>query len=154
MASTASRHDCAGNSSRSAVRVPSVVLVAALAVRAWREEAGWRGGRAGGGCRQAAVPEIAAGSAFGLTAAMKRLIAVQPGLTLPGPVVSVTWGVPAFGRRVRGGRFTLADVICLAVPAGAVLPLACSPLPVDHSPSPRGRGRAARPGGAPAQGRR
>ncbi len=79
-----------------------------------------------------------------------RLLAAQPGLTLSDPIVSIIWGVLAFGQRVRGGLFFLVDVICLAVMAGAVLSLARSPLLGDHSSGRPERRRARQPGGAPA----
>jgi drug/metabolite transporter (DMT)-like permease len=57
-----------------------------------------------------------------------RLIAAQPGLTLSDPIVSVLWGVLAFGEKVRGGWFAAAAGISGLVIAGAVVILARSPL--------------------------
>ena len=57
-----------------------------------------------------------------------RLIAAQPAVTLSDPVVSVLWGVLAFGEKVRGGWFAVAAVVCGVVIAAAVLVLAQSPL--------------------------
>jgi hypothetical protein len=57
-----------------------------------------------------------------------RLLAAQPGLTLADPVLSVLWGVLAFGERVRGAWFIVPEVISLAVVAAAVIALARSPL--------------------------
>jgi drug/metabolite transporter (DMT)-like permease len=57
-----------------------------------------------------------------------RLIAAQPAITLSDPVVSVLWGVLAFGEKVRGGWFAVAAAVCALVIATAVLVLARSPL--------------------------
>ena len=73
-----------------------------------------------------------------------RLIAVQPAITLSDPVVSVLWGVLAFGERVRGGWFAAAAGVCAIVIAVVVLMLARSPLLEADS------GRTAR--GAPSPG--
>jgi drug/metabolite transporter (DMT)-like permease len=72
---------------------------------------------------------------FVLQSAMNagRLIAAQPGLTLSDPVVSVMWGVLAFGERVRGGWFAVLALACAAAIAAGVLVLARSPLLSDDS---------------------
>lgn len=57
-----------------------------------------------------------------------RLVAAQPGLTLSDPVVSVLWGVLAFGESVRGGWFGVMAGACAVVTAAAVIALARSPL--------------------------
>ena len=57
-----------------------------------------------------------------------RLISAQPAITLSDPVVSVLWGVLAFGEKVRGGWFAVAAAVCAVVIAIAVLVLARSPL--------------------------
>ncbi len=62
-----------------------------------------------------------------------RLIAAQPGITLSDPVVSVVWGVLAFGEKVRGGWFAVAAAAFAVVIAAGVLVLARSPLLDDNS---------------------
>jgi drug/metabolite transporter (DMT)-like permease len=58
-----------------------------------------------------------------------RLIAAQPGLTLSDPIISILWGVLAFGERVRAGLFPLLfAALSTAVMAGAVFGLSRSPL--------------------------
>ncbi len=171
----------------------SLALVAALVAWARRDLARWRRGQAGSGSGEAAVLGVAAGSAFGLTAALMkgmtqtmaggfaglftswplyamiatgmagmflaqsalnagRLVAAQPGLSLSDPIISILWGVLAFGERVRGGLFILLDVVSLGAMAAGVLLLARSPLLDEHSPArPPGDRRdeqaAQRPGG-------
>jgi drug/metabolite transporter (DMT)-like permease len=75
---------------------------------------------------------IAAGvlGMFLLQSAMNagRLIAAQPGLTLTDPIVSILWGVLAFGERVRGGWYIALAVGGGLVMAAAVVVLARSPL--------------------------
>jgi hypothetical protein len=57
-----------------------------------------------------------------------RLVAVQPGLTLTDPIVSIPWGVLVFREQVRTGWFLAATVAGGLVLAGAVLVLGRSPL--------------------------
>ena len=58
-----------------------------------------------------------------------RLIAAQPGLTLSDPIISILWGVLAFGEQVRGGLFPLLfAALSTVLMAGAVFALARSPL--------------------------
>ena len=59
------------------------------------------------------------------------LIAVQPGLTLADPFISVLWGVFAFHEEVRGGWYILPEVAAAAILGTAVLTLARSPLLAD-----------------------
>jgi drug/metabolite transporter (DMT)-like permease len=122
-----------------------------------------------GGSFRAAVLAGAAGSAFGLTAALMKamtrtfspgivhaftdwpiyamvatgalgmfltqsalnagqLIAVQPGLTLSDPLISVLWGVLVFKEEVRQGWFILGEVACAGLIVAGVVILARSPL--------------------------
>ena len=62
-----------------------------------------------------------------------RLIAAQPGLTLSDPIVSILWGVFAFGERVRGGWYIALAVVSGLAMAAAVVMLAHSPLPSRKS---------------------
>ena len=128
--------------------------------------------RGSGSAYRSALLGIAAGSAFGLTAALMKgmtttfshgivtlftsweiygmvavgllgmfliqsalnaggLIAVQPGLTLADPFISVLWGVFAFHEEVRGGWYILPEVAAAAILGAAVLTLARSPLLAD-----------------------
>ena len=128
--------------------------------------------RGSGSAYRSALLGIAAGSAFGLTAALMKgmtttfshgivtlftsweiygmvavgllgmfliqsalnaggLIAVQPGLTLADPFISVLWGVFAFHEEVRGGWYILPEVAAAAILGTAVLTLARSPLLAD-----------------------
>jgi drug/metabolite transporter (DMT)-like permease len=84
-----------------------------------------------------------------------RLVAAQPGLTLTDPVVSVLWGVLAFGERVRGGWYAIAAGACAIIIGAGVVALAKSPLlsgsPEEQGPVQETRradrpGKAARPG--------
>src|SRR6201996_3352284 len=59
------------------------------------------------------------------------LIAAQPGLTLADPVISVLWGVLAFGEQIRAGWFILPELLSMAVLAAGVVALARSPLLQD-----------------------
>lgn len=65
-----------------------------------------------------------------LQAAMNagRLVAAQPGLTLSDPLVSVLWGVLAFGEDVRGGVHLVLATVCALVMAGSVLVLVRAPV--------------------------
>lgn len=78
-----------------------------------------------------------------------RLLAAQPGLTLSDPVVSILWGVLAFGEQVRGGIYLAAAALSGLVMAGAVLFLARSPLlsgpaaNAEAEAAPQGQGLAA-----------
>lgn len=125
--------------------------------------------RTGGCTRRAALLGVAAGSGFGLAAALMKamtdtlnggfeqvllawqtyamiaagllgmlllqgalhagsLVAAQPGVTGADPVVSVLWGVLAFGEHVRTGVFlALAAGSALVIVAG-IIELARSPL--------------------------
>jgi drug/metabolite transporter (DMT)-like permease len=136
--------------------------------------------------RRAALLGIAAGAAFGLTAALIKgttqilahglialltgwqvyamivsglfgmfltqsalnagqLVAAQPGLTMTDPVVSILWGVLAFGERVRGGWHAAIAGVCAVIIGVGVVALARSPvLSGSRSASQRGQ-----PGGAP-----
>jgi drug/metabolite transporter (DMT)-like permease len=70
------------------------------------------------------------GSMFLLQSALNAgpLVAVQPGITLTDPIVSILWGVLVFHERVRAGWFLTLTVIGGLVMVGAVLVLARSPL--------------------------
>lgn len=70
------------------------------------------------------------GAMFLLQSAMNagRLLATQPGLTMADPVVSILWGVLAFGEQVRGGMFAVLAAVAAAVIGGATMVLARSPL--------------------------
>ncbi len=78
-----------------------------------------------------------------------RLLAAQPGLTLSDPLVSILWGVLAFGERVRGGQYLLLAAVSALVMAGAVVFLARSPLlsgpaaDAEGQEAPHGQGVAA-----------
>jgi drug/metabolite transporter (DMT)-like permease len=127
-------------------------------------------GRRGQNSRRAALLGVAAGAAFGMTAALikgttqvferggigplltswqlyamvvsgmlgmfltqsamnaGRLVAAQPALTLTDPVVSILWGVLAFGEKVRDGWFGILAGICGVATAAGVVALAKSPL--------------------------
>lgn len=77
------------------------------------------------------------------------LVAVQPGLTLTDPVVSIVWGVVVFGEQVNGGLWFL-----LAVVAGGLLVVGTVRLsrsPLIHGQQ-GGSGEVAWPQGAPAEG--
>lgn len=157
----------------------NLALVGALV--AWgRIGPAGRGAERGNAVRQAAVLGVAAGAAFGLTAALikgmtttfaggfgalftswqlygmiaagafgmflvqsamnaGRLLAVQPGLTLSDPVVSVLWGVLAFHEKVSGGIRAFLAVICGLAVAGAVVALARSPLLTAEAAGAGGR---------------
>lgn len=71
-----------------------------------------------------------AGGMFLVQSAMNagRLLAAQPGLTLSDPLVSILWGVLAFGEQVRSGWYLLLATLSGLVMTGAVLFLARSPL--------------------------
>ncbi len=86
------------------------------------------------------------GGMFLLQSAMNagRLLAAQPGLTLSDPLVSILWGVLAFGEQVRGGQYLLLAILTGLVMAGAVVFLARSPLlsgpAADTEAAPRHQG--------------
>jgi drug/metabolite transporter (DMT)-like permease len=65
------------------------------------------------------------------------LIAVQPGLTLSDPLISVLWGVLLFHEQVRQGWYVIGEVATAAVLVGGVIMLACSPL-LEDSPGQDG----------------
>jgi drug/metabolite transporter (DMT)-like permease len=84
-----------------------------------------------------------------------RLVAAQPGLTLTDPVVSVLWGVLAFGEKVHGGLRAVIAGACAIIIGVGVVTLARSPLlsgspderePAQESPRRAGRPGATRPG--------
>ncbi len=56
------------------------------------------------------------------------LVAAQPGITAADPVVSIVWGVTAFGEQVRGGLWLLLVVASAAVAAWGVVMLSRSEL--------------------------
>lgn len=155
----------------------NLAVVAGLVALGRHGPAG-RGGGGGSSSRQAALLGVAAGAAFGLTAALMkgmtgtfagglgklftswqlygmvaagilglflvqsamnagRLIAAQPGLTLSDPIVSILWGVLAFGEQVRGGMNILFATLSGLLMAGAVVALARSPL-LSGEPGPAG----------------
>jgi drug/metabolite transporter (DMT)-like permease len=68
-----------------------------------------------------------------------RLVAAQPGLTLTDPVVSVLWGVLAFGEKVRDGWHAIIAGVCGIIIGVGVVALARSPLlsgsPEDREPA-------------------
>lgn len=122
------------------------------------------------GSHRAALLGVAAGSSFGLTAALIRamtdalnaggfarifttwqtyamiaagalamfllqsalnagpLVAAQPGLTSADPIVSVPWGILAFGEHVHSGYSLAAAVVAAAVIGWGVFRLSRSPL--------------------------
>jgi drug/metabolite transporter (DMT)-like permease len=164
----------------------NLMLIAALVLwgKRHRPESRGSGARRGSGSYRAALLGVAAGSGFGLTAALMkgmtqtyshgitvlftswqlyamiasgllgmfltqsamnagRLVATQPGITLSDPVVSVMWGVLAFGEQVRGGWYGVLAGICAVVTAGAVLALARSPLLSGSSPEDKPESRPA-----------
>ena len=149
----------------------NLALIAALILwgRRHAPEGRGSGGRHGRGSYRAALFGVAAGSGFGLTAALMKgmtqnfshgiaalftswqlyamiatgllgmfltqsamnagqLVATQPGITLSDPVISVLWGILAFGETVRGGWYAGLAGVCALVTAGAVMALARSPL--------------------------
>jgi len=57
-----------------------------------------------------------------------QLVAAQPGLTLTDPVVSILWGVLAFGEKVRDGWDAVFAGICAIAIGVGVVALARSPL--------------------------
>jgi drug/metabolite transporter (DMT)-like permease len=71
------------------------------------------------------------------------LVAVQPGLTLSDPLVSIIWGVFLLRERVQGGTWIIGDVIGAALIALGTLRLSHSPL-LHSDPGP------SEPGTAPA----
>lgn len=73
---------------------------------------------------------VGVGSMFLLQSALNagRLLAAQPGITLTDPLVSILWGIFAFGEQVRGGLFILLDVIAGALIVAAVIGLTRSPV--------------------------
>ena len=74
-----------------------------------------------------------------------RLIAAQPGLTLPDPIISILWGVLAFREQVRGGLFPLLfAALSTVLMAGAVFALARSPL-LSEEGQRTGSSRSGRP---------
>ena len=78
-----------------------------------------------------------------------RLIAVQPGLSLSDPIVSILWGVLVFNEQVRSGWFIVLAVVSGLILAAAVVVLARSPLLSDQArvrPGRAGGEGAARPG--------
>lgn len=144
----------------------NLAVVAAVAYWGSRQPQD-RAGRHGSD-RRAAAYGVAAGSQFGLTAALiksmtgrfsqgfgalftgwqlyamavsglvgllllqaamnaGRLVAAQPGLTLSDPLVSVLWGVLAFGEEIRGGVHLALAIVCAVVMAGSVLVLVRAP---------------------------
>jgi drug/metabolite transporter (DMT)-like permease len=56
------------------------------------------------------------------------LVAVQPGLTLTDPVVSILWGVVVFHERVRGGVWLLAAGLAFGLVVVGTVSLSRSPL--------------------------
>jgi drug/metabolite transporter (DMT)-like permease len=65
-----------------------------------------------------------------------QLVAAQPGLTMTDPVVSILWGVLAFGERVRGGWHAIFAGVCAIIIGVGVFALARSPL-LSSSPKER-----------------
>jgi hypothetical protein len=65
-----------------------------------------------------------------------QLVAAQPGLTMTDPVVSIMWGVLAFGERVRGGWHAAFAGVCAIIIGVGVVALARSPL-LSGSPEER-----------------
>jgi drug/metabolite transporter (DMT)-like permease len=65
-----------------------------------------------------------------------QLVAAQPGLTMTDPVVSILWGVLAFGERVRGGWHAAFAGACGIIIGVGVVALARSPL-LSGSPDQR-----------------
>ncbi len=143
------------------------LVVVAAAVQWGRRAPDAVDGRGSG--RRAAAFGVAAGSQFGLTAALMkgamnhyeqgiaavftswqlyamvasgvlamfllqsamhagRLLAAQPGLTLSDPLVSVLWGVLAFGEHIRTGGWLVFAIAGGALMAGSVHILSRSPL--------------------------
>jgi len=65
-----------------------------------------------------------------------QLVAAQPGLTMTDPVVSIMWGVLAFGEMVRGGWHAAFAGVCAIIIGVGVVALAKSPL-LSGSPEER-----------------
>ncbi len=59
------------------------------------------------------------------------LVATQPGFTIADPVVSIGWGVAAFGESVRGGYYLALAALCAIVCGWGILRLCRSPLLAD-----------------------
>ena len=81
------------------------------------------------------------------------LVAVQPGLTLADPLVSITWGVVAFGEHVQGGLWYLGAVLGGGLILVGTVRLSHSPLihggPDRGAGRPHGASAARREGGPP-----
>lgn len=67
-----------------------------------------------------------------------QLVAAQPGLTMTDPIVSVLWGVLAFGEKVRGGWHAALAGACAIIVGVGVVTLARSPV-LSGSPEERER---------------
>lgn len=64
------------------------------------------------------------------------LVAAQPGFTAADPVVSILWGVLAFGETVRGGIYVLLAVISAGIVAVGIAGLSRSPLVAGEDQPP------------------
>ena len=62
------------------------------------------------------------------------LVAVQPGLTLSDPLVSILWGALLFGEKVRAGPWLVAEVAGAALIGWGTVRLSRSPLIHDSDP--------------------
>lgn len=82
-----------------------------------------------------AMLAVGAGSMFLLQSAVHAgsLLAVQPGLSLGDPVVSVLWGTLVFGEKVRSGLPLVLAAASASVVCAAVLVLTRSPLLTDDA---------------------
>jgi hypothetical protein len=79
-----------------------------------------------------------------------RLLAAQPGLTLADPIVAVAWGVFAFDEHIRGGIYTVLEVVSIAALAAGAVALSRSPLLAD-SPAREGQANKPQPVPTPAE---
>ena len=79
-----------------------------------------------------------------------KLIAVQPGLTLSDPIISILWGVLAFHERVHGGPIhLLMAALSTVVLAAAMVALTRSPLLSDDQQGTQDGQSRRRPGDRP-----
>lgn len=77
------------------------------------------------------------------------LVAVQPGLTLTDPLVSILWGALVFGEHVQAGPWVVSEVAGAALIAWGTLSLSRSPLTSeDPRAAPSEGGGRSQPGGS------
>lgn len=84
-----------------------------------------------------AMVAIGALSMFLLQSALNQgpLVAAQPGFTIADPIVSILWGVAAFGEGVRGGLYLALAALCAIVCGWGILRLCRSPQLTDTARS-------------------